>query len=82
MNDAFAYYKKQSIRHGLFGPEDCPSSSFLRETRFKVNEEKGRGWGKMLQMNSGLYVGLSSFQVNSQPPKGGGFKPWPPARRL
>ncbi|PIE64773.1 MAG: hypothetical protein CSA26_06960 [Desulfobacterales bacterium] len=66
-NDTFAYYEKESVRRGLFGCEDCTSSPFLRETRFEVNQEKGKGWGKILHVNSGLYVGLSHFQLNERP---------------
>ncbi len=67
MNDPFAYYKKKSVRRGFFEYEDHAPSSFLRETRFEVNREKGKGWGKMLQINSGLYVGLSDFQLKERP---------------
>ncbi|PIE71531.1 MAG: hypothetical protein CSA22_01510 [Deltaproteobacteria bacterium] len=67
MNDAFAYYEKEGMRLGFLGCEDPAPSPFLRETRFEVNPEKGMGWGKMLQINSGLYVGLSNFQLKGRP---------------
>ncbi len=67
MDDPFAYYEQESLRRDLFGCEVCASSPFLRETRFEVNQERGKGWGKMLQMNSGLYVGLSNFQLKERP---------------
>ncbi len=66
-NDSFTYYEKESARLGIFGCKDCTSSPFLRETRFEVNQEKGKGWGKMLQVNSGLFVGLSNFQLKERP---------------
>nr|PIE63564.1 MAG: hypothetical protein CSA26_12395 [Desulfobacterales bacterium] len=66
-NDTFAYYEKESVRLGIFGCKDCTSSPFLRETRFEVNKEKGKGWGKMLQVNSGLFVGLSNFHLKERP---------------
>ncbi len=67
MNDAFAYYEKESIRLGLFSCEDQASSCFLQEKYFQVNQERGNGWGKMLQINSGLCVGLSKYQLKEYP---------------
>ncbi len=67
MDDAFAYYEKESVRRGLFGCEDQAPSPFLRETYFEVNPERGKGWGKMLQIHSGLYVGLSTYQLTERP---------------
>ncbi len=67
MNDGFWDYEKESLKLGLFRCEDHVSSSFLHETHFSVNQDKGQGWGKMLQINSGLYVGLSSYQLKERP---------------
>ncbi len=67
MNDAFAYYKKEGVRLGFLGCEDHTLSSFLREISFEVNQESGKGWGKMVEINSGLYVGLSNFQLKECP---------------
>ncbi len=67
MDDGFWDYEKESLKLGLFGCEGHVSSSFLHETHFTVNRDKGQGWGKMLQINSGLYMGLSSYQLKERP---------------
>ncbi len=64
MDDTFTYYVQESLRLGFFENQDCPPSSFFQETRFKLNQEKGSGWAKIVQIDNGLYVGLCDYRLN------------------
>ncbi len=66
MDDTFAYYEEESLRLGFFEHRDSLPSNFFRETQFKLNQEKGSGWLKMVQIDNGLYVGLCDYQLNQR----------------
>ncbi len=61
--DAFTFYEKESLRIGFSGCSGQTVSPFFRGTRLEMNPEKGQGWTEMLQIDSGLYVGLCDYRL-------------------
>ncbi len=61
MTEAFSVYERESLRIGF---SECENQTpFFRGTRLEMMPEKGQGWAEMLQIDSGLYVGLCDYRL-------------------
>ncbi len=59
MDDVISYYEKECRRFGFSNEQSV--SRFFRGSRLQMNQNAGKGWAEMLQIDSGLYVGLCDY---------------------
>ncbi len=63
MDNAFTCYEEECLRLGFFERPDQLPPHFFRGTRLEIKQERGWGWAEMLQIDSGLYVGLCNYRL-------------------
>ncbi len=61
MDDVFTYYEEECGRLGFSPYDERAACRFFRGLHLQMKQNAGEGWAEMLQIDSGLYVGLCDY---------------------
>ncbi len=64
MDETFTYYEEECVKLGFSVQKKQPAPRFFRGSHLQMNQDTGKGWAKMLQIDSGLYIGLCDYYLN------------------